>query len=240
MPMTYSSPPKTFPPLTEEQRRISDDFMRHWHEILPRRYGLIERFNHGFSVRQGDIVPGCRTLEIGAGIGEHIHYEDVKAQDYYCLELRQTMAEKIQERWPNVKVAVGDCQQRLNFDDGFFNRIVAIHVLEHLPDLPAAINEMARLLNSEGVFHIVIPCDPGLLYGLARKISAERIFRRRYRQSYDWFIRREHINAPSEILSMLDRLFVIERREFFPFRIPLINLNLCLGLVARKRPGCPI
>jgi hypothetical protein len=25
-----------------ERRRISDNFMQHWHKVLPRRYGLIE------------------------------------------------------------------------------------------------------------------------------------------------------------------------------------------------------
>ena len=28
--------PKTFPPLTPEQKRISDDFMKYWHEVLPK------------------------------------------------------------------------------------------------------------------------------------------------------------------------------------------------------------
>src|SRR5690349_20198224 len=40
--------PKTFPPLTEEQKRISDDFMKAWHEVLPQKYGVIEKFNHGY------------------------------------------------------------------------------------------------------------------------------------------------------------------------------------------------
>ena len=43
--------PKTLPPLTPEQVRISDDFMKLWHEVLPRRFGLVETFNHNFPVR---------------------------------------------------------------------------------------------------------------------------------------------------------------------------------------------
>lgn len=43
--------PKTFPPLTPEQQRISDDFMKHWHEVLPRKFGVIDRFNHSYPVR---------------------------------------------------------------------------------------------------------------------------------------------------------------------------------------------
>ena len=92
-----------------------------------------------------------------------------------------------------------------------------------------------RLLAATGVLCVVIPCDPGLAYGLARKISAERIFRKRYRQSYDWFIRREHINSPHEIIGQLTQHFRIVHRRFFPLRVPLIDLNLCIGMVLRKR-----
>ena len=31
--------------------------------------------------------------------------------------------------------------------DGYFDRILAVHVLEHLPNLPAAIRECYRLCN---------------------------------------------------------------------------------------------
>lgn len=231
--------PKRFAPLTPEQEAISNDFMRHWHEVLPRRYGIIERFNHGFPARHGMPPTPCRTLEIGAGLGEHLEYETLDGQEYHCLELRPNMAEAIARRYPGVHTVVGDCQARLPFDDGHFDRILAIHVLEHLPDLPAAIDEAARLLAPGGVFCTVLPCDPGLAYGLARKLSAERIFRKRYRQSYDWFIRREHINSPAEILGQLDRHFTREHRRFFPLGLPVMTLNLCLGLVLRKRTAAP-
>src|SRR3954470_6214131 len=42
--------PKTFPSLTTEQKRISDEFMKHWHEVLPRKFGIIDKFNHGYAV----------------------------------------------------------------------------------------------------------------------------------------------------------------------------------------------
>lgn len=227
--------PKAFPPLTDEQQSISNDFMFHWHEVLPRRYGMIERFNHGYPAAAAPPGPQSRTLEIGAGLGEHLEYEQLEGQDYTCVELRESMAREIQRKYPSVKTLVGDCQQRLDQPDGQYDRILAIHVLEHLPNLPAAVMEIDRLLAADGVVCVVIPCDPGLAYGLARKISAERIFRQRYKQSYDWFIRREHINSPQEIIGQLKRYFEVSDRQFFPLRVPLIDLNLCLGMVLRKR-----
>ena len=90
-----------------DQRRISDDFMRHWHEVLPKKFGVIDRFNHSYTV---DTAPGDfrRTLEIGAGIGEHLTYERLTAEqeeDYHALELRENMSEAIRERLLEVAAA---------------------------------------------------------------------------------------------------------------------------------------
>lgn len=230
--------PKAIPPLTPEQKRISDDFMKHWHEVLPRRYGVVERFNHLYPVRHAPV--GFRnTLEIGAGLGEHLAYERLtweQERSYVALELRANMAERIQENFPNVRTQVGDCQGKLDFPAGCFDRILAIHVLEHLPDLPGAVREMRRLCQPErGIFSVVIPCEGGLAYGLGRRISAQRIFEKRYGQPYDWFIRREHLNRPAEILRELQRSFQVVHRAFFPFRLPWVFCNLCIGLTLRPR-----
>src|SRR6185369_15048640 len=66
--------PKEVPALTPEQRIVADDFMKFWHEVLPQRYGLVESFNHGYAVRSAP-KNFCTTLEIGAGLGEHLSYE---------------------------------------------------------------------------------------------------------------------------------------------------------------------
>jgi len=63
--------PKIFPPLTSQQVAISDDFMKYWHEVLSSRHGIVDEFNHNYVVKTAP--PGfVRTLEIGAGNGEHL------------------------------------------------------------------------------------------------------------------------------------------------------------------------
>lgn len=225
--------PKVLPPLTPEQERINHDFMKLWHEVLPKKFGVVERFNQQFPVShsQKDFKT---TLEIGAGLGEHLHYENLtpeQEQNYYALELREAMAQRIRESFPRINAITGDCQQQLGFEDGFFDRVLAIHVLEHLPNLPACIREMHRLCNKErGRFLVVIPCEGGLAYSLARKISAQRVFEKTYKQSYKWFYTREHINLPAEILEELAPYFTIEAKSFFPLVVPVVSWNLCIGL----------
>lgn len=230
--------PKIISPLTPEQKAISDDFMRYWHEVLPKRFGVVDDFNHGYPVRS---VPKqfVSTLEVGAGLGTHLEYERLtpaQERQYVALELRENMAAKIRERFPNVQALVGDCQERLPFPDGHFDRVLAIHVLEHLPNLPAALREVHRLCHPDrGVFSVVIPCEGGLAYQLARTVSAQRLFEKRYRQSYDWFIQREHINRPREIMEVLAERFDTTHRAWFPLVVPSVTLNLCIGLTLRPR-----
>jgi SAM-dependent methyltransferase len=225
--------------MTPEQKRISDDFMKLWHETLPARYGLLERFNHNFPVEHSR--PGFRTtVEIGAGLGEHIRYERLtpeQEENYYAVELRENMASEIRKRFPKVKAIVGDCQTRLDFKDGFFDRYIAVHVLEHLQDLPSCIRDAHRLLNKDtGQMLIVIPCEGGTAYSLARKLSAERVYNRHFEGGYGWFISREHLNRPREILAELDPYFTVEEKVMFPIPfLPFVLNNLCIGLALKPR-----
>ncbi len=234
--------PKILPALTPEQKLRSDQFMKLWHEVLAtkQRYGMIEKFNHSFPVKFSH--PGFKTsLEVGAGLGEHIHYEKLSAeqeQNYYANEFRENMAATIRQTFPRVKTVVGDCQQRFDFPDGYFDRVIAVHVFEHLPNLPATIREAHRLLNRQiGQLLIVIPTEGSPAYSFARKISADRVWKSHFDVPYSEFIGREHINLPHEIMAELDPYFTIEVKRFFPLPfLPAIFCNLCIGLALKPRP----
>jgi SAM-dependent methyltransferase len=233
--------PKTPAPRSPEQNARADAFMQLWHVELAKRnrYGLIERFNHRFPVTQSPATFRT-TLEIGAGLGEHLEYENLTPEQqagYYCNEYRENMATEIRRRFPWVKTVVSDCQQRMDFADGFFDRIIAIHVLEHLPDLPACLRELYRLVNKEtGRLLVVIPTEGSLAYSMARKVSAERMWKKHFKAPYAEFYTREHINVPHEICAELDPYFTIEQRTYFPLPwLPSTSTNLIIGLALRPR-----
>jgi ubiquinone/menaquinone biosynthesis C-methylase UbiE len=230
--------PKIVPPLTPEQKAIADDFMHYWHEVLPKKYSSVDRFGHQF-VAGAAPAEFLRTLEIGAGIGEHLAYERLSPEqlrNYYGLDIRDNMLETLERNYPGVKALAGDCQQRQPFPDGYFDRIIAIHVLEHLPNLPAAVRELRRLIHPErGVLQVVIPCEGSLAYSLARKISAQRIFEKRYKQPYRWFISREHLNVPREIVEELEPYFAISGKRYFPFPAPFETCNLVIAFTAHPK-----
>ena len=229
--MTQNKWPKKIPELNEIQKQTRDDWMKFWHEQMPGKwYGVIENFNHGYPAKTNPFKTSTqkiKTLEIGAGLGEHIAYEDLSNQDYSCLELRENMADVIKSKYPNINTIIGDVQKRTEFEDETFDRIIAIHVLEHLPNLPAALDEIYRILKNDGVFQVVIPCEGGLGYGFARWISSRRLFNKKFGNrgvSYLWLMKKtEHVNNASEILYELRRKFKSSTpppKSIFPYVFP--------------------
>ncbi len=230
--MSKTSWPKSVRELTDEQRRIQDDWMRYFHEHQPHEHARVVRFNHGYAARSNR--PG-RTIDIGAGLGEHLRYEDLTLQEYHAVELREDMAKSIRQEFPSVVTVVADCQRRLPYDNATFDRALAIHVLEHLPDLPAALREIRRLLKPDGVLSVVIPCEGGLGYSLGRGLTVQRVFEKKYKTDYKWHVESDHVNNAREVIRELHSQFSVTDSTYFPTRLPVVDLNLLVGLTCVPR-----
>jgi SAM-dependent methyltransferase len=225
--------PKERAPLTDEQSAIMEDWIREFlTSVKSAQFGWVSRFDHTFPARSAS--PELRTLEIGAGTGTHIQFEP--SGDYVALEASEQLAAQIPRR-DGVSVVVADCEQRLPWDDDSFDRVLAIHVLEHLYNLPAALEEVARVLRPGGIFCVVIPCEGGDAYSLGRRFTTKRMFEKRYKTPYEWMIRQEHCNTAREVLDELNRHFRVRQRQFFPLRVPAVDLNLVVGLELSNDTG---
>lgn len=227
---TYGVYPKVRPPLTPEQSRMMEDWYEHYlNNVLGQKFGRIERFNHEYPLKS--MVPGARTLEIGPGTGSHLAYEDLaNHEEYIGLELRANLSNEIEKKYPKVKIVVGDCQVGLDFPDGHFHRVVAIHVLEHLTDLPKALAEFRRVLRPDGKLSVVIPCEGGLGYWLGRKVTTERMFEKRYNVPYKWMITWDHVSKAREILAECRKQYDVTDSTFYPLHVKLVDTNLVIGL----------
>lgn len=229
--------PKVPPVLSPEQVAAREGFMREWHEILPsdRRYHFLERFNQ-VGAFTWPVPEGCRTLEIGAGLGAHLEFEDLGRQTYTVNELRAEWAETIRARFPGIKVLVGDMQFGLDCPDNSFDRVIAVHVLEHLHDLPKVLKEIERILVPGGVLQLVLPCEGGWAYSLGRYVSAQRFFEKRFKMPYEPIMMNEHVSEADEILAELEKRFDKLQMRFFPFPfLPFLAPNLVFGSVWRSR-----
>jgi hypothetical protein len=230
--------------------------MKRLHEKLP-SYIAVEKFNHDWTARRGS-EEFRRTLEIGAGLGEHLKFErtpgktklvsrpglpsgiltTVQESEYWTLELHSNMAAEIENRLPQVRTVVGNCQDEFDFRANCFSRIVAIYLQEHLPDLPAAIKEVRRLCYKErAAFQVVVPCEGSLAYGFCRRISEQRTFEKLYRPSYRWFVEREHINLPGKSHKTLVRICLWRNALIFQFRFRSCSAIFASAMNLRPKPG---
>jgi ubiquinone/menaquinone biosynthesis C-methylase UbiE len=171
---------------------------------------------------------------VGAGLGEHLEFENGRQGEYVALELREEMAEELRRRHPDVTTISDDIEAGLPSGDGSFDRVLAIHVLEHLPNLPAALDELHRLLVPGGALSVVLPCEGGAMYTLGRRLTTQRLFEKRYGVSFDWCIQSEHVNTLTEVVNELDRRFRLEHSAWFPSHVPSVHLNVCGGFTYRR------
>jgi SAM-dependent methyltransferase len=227
--------PKTVKPLTESQKAISDDFIKYCQDVFHKDWSGLSKFNSTYLTQNMRITDGIRTLEVGAGNGDHLAYENLENQEYWANDRRDSQTSLIRSRFPNVKTINSDCQEGFDVPDGYFDRIIANNVLEHLPNLPKAVEHLERLLSDKGQLGVALPCDPGLAYRVGKYLTTERAFKKRYKQSYSWFVESEHINAPEEVLHVLRKHFKIVHRTYYPCFVPIKHINLLFGMVLEKK-----
>jgi len=115
--------PKILPPDARATRR-SDEFMKLWHvELAADAHTDGSRSSyHSFPVEHSP--RGSRHAGDRRRLGEHLNQETLSPEQgavYYCNEIPREHGGGIQRRFP-TKTVVGDCQQRLEFSDGYFDR----------------------------------------------------------------------------------------------------------------------
>ena len=118
----------------------------------------------GLVVRMLEAAPGARVLEVGCGGGALLSFMRARGSDPTGSDLLPEAVRLAREAAPGCEVLEADAG-RLPFPDASFDRLVSHHLVEHLPDLPAALAEWKRVLAPGGVMVI---CTPNRLYGSPR------------------------------------------------------------------------
>jgi ubiquinone/menaquinone biosynthesis C-methylase UbiE len=228
--------PKTVVPLPPDLEAKRQAWHEYWLQRYPQRFSFVTEFNVRFLSRLPRRSKAETVLEIGPGWESTVR-ELLRPDDtYYCCDDDARVCAELRRKLPEPWVLCGDVQQLIPMVDASVDRVVALHVLEHLPDLPAALAEIRRVLKPEGCLDVVIPCEGSLLYSVGRELSSARLFRKRFGKGFRAIMRAEHVNRASEIVRALVQGWSFSHHDYFPF--PQATLGVRWNLLAgfRVRP----
>ncbi|MDH7488100.1 MAG: class I SAM-dependent methyltransferase, partial [Anaerolineae bacterium] len=105
-----------------------------------------------FALRRLIPLQGARVLEIGAGFGRLVslyrHFREVVLLDYSDDQLRDA-----RRTWGDDGIQyVAANWYHMPFADASFDAILTVRVLHHAEDLPALMDEIARILAPGGIY----------------------------------------------------------------------------------------
>lgn len=96
-------------------------------------------------------------LEIGCGQGFN-SYLLSKSNKVVGIDLSEDDLSTARKRYPGIDFRIMD-SGKLTFDNGQFDEVYAIDILEHVDDLNGTLSECARVLKKGGKFIINVPAE---------------------------------------------------------------------------------
>lgn len=213
-----------------------DQYMDRWSKVY-------ERFNYdqglaGYFLKKSHVW--CerpfgpdrhfsRVIEVGSGTGVHVNHVRHSFDEYHMTDLNMPMLAGVDGRHQIGKR--GKIETRienacaLSVEDESYDRLIATHVLEHLPEPHKVLREWSRVVKPGGTISIVLPCDPGMAWRLGRAVGSRGKFVRAG-IDYDYWMAREHINPINNLVSFIEFYFESPKAAWLPMRIPSMDANL--------------
>lgn len=107
-------------------------------------------------VRRHAPADGGRLLEMGCGLG---HLLGLLQDDFACvgIDLMPYSVEQTRINAPRAEAHVMDAGDLERFEDASFSAVVALHLVEHLPDPQHTIYQVGRILRPGGLWLFATP-----------------------------------------------------------------------------------
>lgn len=219
--------PKRRPPLPEAQQAIYEqEYLanRGGQTLMTRAAQALEAWMHRTVAHY---ARGARILEIGAGTLNQLPYMQGAITRYDAVEPAAFFYESSPhiDRVHQIYNDIDDCSER-------YDNIISVAALEHIEKLPHVIAKSGLILETGGACVHAIPCEGGLAWGAAWRLSTGLAYKLRTGFSYTALMRHEHVNDYDEIVALHRYFFEEVHLRFFP--LPGKHLALFCAIVARS------
>lgn len=137
-----------------------------------------------------DLNIGSRVLEVGCGAGQFIRGVKKYRPELDCYG--SDISEEAIKEGSGAKDGVKyfqQSEQSLPFEDGYFDAVLIMDVLEHTKYWKEILREAKRVLNNNGLLYIFVPCEGDRLsiWNFLRKIGVGADLTKKYAGHINYF-----------------------------------------------------
>jgi len=217
--------------VNEESRLRSNLYSSYSGESSRGLFGIILSLGHRLleSSTPHTISSQLKILEVGGGRNPHFTWiKDKSSIESYFIEDLDF------ETYPTQSFEVSKHQPKGWRDsknyDGYFDRIIACHVLEHLQNPELHLENWISLVKKGGTISILLPNDPGLIWGAARIFYRRKLKRNGWIDllEYDYALALEHVNSIQNLMRICAFKAVGNKItiKHWPLKVPFIFFNM--------------
>ncbi len=132
------------------------------YNVLNQRRGLGEEFNQRVISIAGDLS-NKKILDAGSGYGELLMEIAKKhpSSHLYGVDLINVRTKEVSEKLAGIVLKNGDIQEKIPFENNFFDFVFCTETLEHLKNPDCCLREIKRVLVNNGWIIITVPNATG-------------------------------------------------------------------------------
>ena len=209
-----------------------------YHETQRRSVGALVN-DAGYRILRRVDLTNKRVLEIGPGELRHLPYWVGRPAEFTIADIRPEMLSGSARLLSQAGVATREVllrrdQATLPFEEGAFDVVLSFYALEHIHPLAPYLDDVGRVMRKGGVLAGAIPCEGGLAWGMGRFFTSRRWLKRNANIDPDKIICWEHPNFADMVLNQVESRFQAKCVRFWPFAVPLIDMNLVASFIYEK------
>jgi SAM-dependent methyltransferase len=193
--------------------------------------------NSGYKIMQKITLKDKSVLELGPGNISHHRYWKCCPKHLYLVDRRKDFLKTsaIETLCKNTEVDfLENNSYKIPLNSNEIDILISFYSLEHLLPLEKYIEEFLRLLKPGGLLVGAIPTEGGLAWGMGRFLTTRRAFKKQG-IDLDKIICWEHPNFAEEIIETLKKKFKILELDFWPLKVPSIDMNLTISFICQKK-----
>lgn len=128
----------------------------HWAENLSRKIARPDRFV--VAITKKYLRPGSKVVDAGCGLARTVYGLHSAGYEAYGVDYASATVNAINKAAPDLRVSLADVRDMRMFNDGFFDGVWSLGVIEHFYDgYDAIVLETKRLVRPGGYAFVTVP-----------------------------------------------------------------------------------